>query len=123
MDLYRLDAVDGGRMYFSNENMGGELVVMEGTDTQTTTTPTIQPETTEQGDDANDPTDTHSQGDDADQQTATPGTPTKHTDTASNDGSTASPMDETTATNGPGFGVLTTIAGAGVGMWRYLSTQ
>lgn len=127
-----LRAVAGGRMYFRDVGMDNRLIVMNGSETQTGTTPTPHPDDTDQQqDDTTDQahTPTLSQPEETDQPTTSPDTSTD-TDTTdevstspSTTGDSPSTTEPTTATDGPGFGVLTTLAGVGVAGWRYLTTK
>ncbi len=105
---YWLDAVAGGRVYLS----GDSLVVMEGTETQTKTqTPQSD---TEQTDDRIETT------------LNTPDTTTQKHDGTTQRPDETTPRPEpnrtnTTVTDGPGFGVVTTVAGGGVGAWQFFT--
>jgi outer membrane protein assembly factor BamB len=131
---HRLAAVAGGRVYI----VGNELYVLSG-DTEpkldiSTETPTTTPST---------PTTTTTPTPSTETQTRSPpqtppstppqsSTPTQ-TASSSTQTSTSSPSPtrspptdtpprtpQTTAANGPGFGILPAVAGAGLGTWRYL---
>lgn len=128
---YRLNAVAGGQLYFGGEG----LLVVKGSETQTaspptTDTQTASPPTTDTQTEADESEDSTTVTDDRGStatttQQAEPSAPSETADTADNlsgttNGSTpqeSSSDDDSTATTGPGFGVLAGAAGIGVGSW------
>lgn len=127
-----LRAVAGGRVYIS----GGSLTVLSGDTEQNLDVSTDTPATT-----PTTPTKTATPSTSTETQTrsstqTTTSTPTQTTTQSSPQTTAQSPTQtsthsppmgtttettQTTAANGPGFGVLATVAGAGLGVWRYLS--
>lgn len=117
---YRLNAVAGGQLYFGGEG----LLVVKGSETQTTSPSSTDTQT--EADESEDLTTVTDDGG-ATATTTRQANPSAPSETADNvnpsgttDGSTSqksSSGDDSTATNGPGFGVLAGLAGIGVGSW------
>lgn len=121
------------------ENTKQQVDLNEGTDTshrtpsddttaRTDTSHPTQSDNTDQSTaDHTEKTDTpnHTQSGRTIQQTAetTPQSTPTQIGTASNSESSTRATDATTATDGPGFSLVTAVAGVGVGAWRYLTTD
>lgn len=127
-----LSAVTSGQMYFIDRGMGNRVIVLNGSETQTGTTPTPHPDRTNQQQDNTTEqahTLTQSPSGRTDQPTADPD---KSTAIDTTDKVLTSPPttedslstnESTTTTDGPGFGVLTTLTGVSVAGWRYLTPK
>jgi outer membrane protein assembly factor BamB len=121
-----LSAVAGGRVYLS----GDRLIVVSGDTKQkldvSTGTPTTTPATRTKIATPTRSTETRTRSPTQNSSpTQTPASPTQtpaptQSSTQTSTQTTPQTPEQTTAANGPGFGVLTTVAGAGLGAWRYL---
>jgi outer membrane protein assembly factor BamB len=133
---FNLVAVAGGQCYFAGGRIGGDnFVVLTGTTNKTTQptqstqmTSTQTPGVPTQTPPATTPTETAAPQSSpmntvpSDRSPATPNTTSQSpTPTNAQTTSTNNMAEKTTTTFGPGFGVLTAVAGAGLGAWRYLN--
>lgn len=127
-----LAAVTGGQMYLIDRAMGNRVIVLNDSETQTGTTPTAHPDDTDQQQDntteqAHTPTQSPPGSTDQPMTSPDKSTAIDTTDKVPISSSTTedspSTTESTTTTDGPGFGVLTTLAGVGVAGWRYLTTK
>jgi outer membrane protein assembly factor BamB len=142
-----LSAVAGGRCYLIGGSLVGKLYVLTGTTnrdtqpTQSTSTPTTNtptqtrtPKTTDMSTQTPSPTPSPTLAPTPTQTPTAQPSPTAEItssdvtpiteypsqNTADAQTATGDATEETTTTFGPGFGVLTTVAGVGLGTWRYI---